>query len=257
MAQPVAVNHVLGEGGRLAALEAIKSLPHSGTLLVADVFLLARYDQTGANLLSNLRPIAKLSRGISYALVVRDDNPVRDWAALAALAKTSPLRVATAGPLSATTALLEMVEKRTGLAFEQAPNSSTARALEMVLYGRAALGSIDTRLALLHNALSADKVRVLVTFGARRSPELPQVPTFAEIVGDPKASFTQSFAAFAAATADNGFVTRAEAAFDTISDDESIFYKAERGKFPLQIEGRDVLVQTIARDRRVVAELFK
>jgi len=255
--RPVGVDHVIGEGGRLAALAAIKSPPDSGTLLVTDVFLLARHDQTGANLLSNLRPIAKLSRGISYALVVRDDNPVRDWAALAALAKTSRLKVATAGPLSATTVLLEMVEKRTGLTFDQSPNNSTGRALELVLQGRAALGSIDTRLALLHNTVAPDKVRVLATFGARRSPELPQVPTFAEIVGDPKASFTQSFAVFAPATAENAFVARVEAAFDAISDDEAIFYKAERGKFPLQMEGRDVLVQTIARDRRVVADLFK
>ena len=257
MGRPVSVDHVIGEGGRLAALAAIQSKPDSGTLLVTDVFLLARQDQTGANLLGSLRPIAKLSRGISYALVVREDSPVRDWAGLANLSKTSRLKVATAGPMSATTVLLEMVEKRTGLTFEQVSTISTGRALDLVLHGRANLCSIDTRLALLHNSVAPDKLRVLATFGARRSPELPDVPTFAEIVGDPKASFTQSFAVFAAATAENGFITRADAAFDTIGDDESIFYKAERGKFPLQIEGRDVLVQTIARDRRVVAELFK
>jgi len=256
MAQPVAVSHVVGEGSRRAALETIKSPPDSGTLLVADVFLLARHDQTGANLLANLRPIAKLSRGVSYALVVRNDSPLQDWAGLVALASGSRPQVATAGPLSATTVLLDMVEKRTGLAFEQVPNSSTREALDLVLKRSVALASIDTRLALLHNETSNDKVRVLATFGAQRSPELPKVPTFAEIAGNPKAAFTQSFAVFAAATVDDRFAARAEEAFATISEDETIHYKAQQVKFPLQIEGRDVLLQTIARDRRVIAGLF-
>lgn len=257
LGQPVRIDYVIGDGSRKAAQEVIGAKGDSHTLLVADIFLLCMHDAKGADLVSRLKPVAKLSRGISYCLAVREDSPLADWAGFVAAAKGAPLTVATAGSLSAPTVLVDMIEQRTGLALKQSPTRSTHEALGLLMDGKVELAAIDTRLALLHNDQALDEVRVLATFGAQRSPDLPLVPTFAEIVADPKAAFTQSFAIFAPPAMEAGFVSRSTAALTGISDDNRAFLNAKKVRFPLQIEGPEVVMQTVARDRRVIASVIR
>jgi hypothetical protein len=135
---------------------------------VADVFLLARHDQTGANLLANLRR-SPSCHAVSYALVVRNDSPLQDWAGLVALARGSRPRFRP--PARCRRRRFCSTWSRSGQVSHSSRSRTAAReALDLVLKRSVALASIDTRLALLHNETSNDKVRVLATFGAQRSP---------------------------------------------------------------------------------------
>jgi len=258
MGMSVAPDYVGGDGGALPALEVIRSKPDSRALLAADPFSLCLLDADGAKLLPRLKPIAAIGGGLSCALVVRDDSPLKDWAGLAARAKAPLLAMANIDRMSAYLSAKDLMQKRAGLFFQPFVAGSTPAILDRVLTGQADLGTIDTRLALLHNdkAAAKDRVRVLATFGALRAPELPDVPTFAEIVGDPKAAYTMSVAVFCAADADAAFASRATAALLSIAGNEAMLQGARQLRFPLRIEGPESVQATLGRDTRVIRDLY-
>ena len=252
-------DYIGGEGGALAALEIIRSEPDRRALLVADPFTLCLLDAEGAGLLPKLKPIAGIGGGLSCALVVRDDSPLKDWASLSAAARgRSLLAMANNDRMSAYLSAKDLMQKRAGLIFQPFVAGSAQAILDRVLTQQSDLGTIDTRLALLHNdkAAAKDKVRILATFGALRAPELPDVPTFAEIVGDPKAAYTTSVAVFCSPSADAAFASRATAALLSIADNEAMRQDARQLRFPLRIEGPESVQATIARDSRVIRDLY-
>ncbi len=251
--------YIGGEGGALAALEIIRSEPERHTLLVADPFTLCLLDAEGAGLLPRLKPIAAIGGGLSCALVVRADSPLKDWAGLVAAAKgRSLLAMANNDRMSAYLSAKDLMHKRAGLTFQPFVAGSAQAILDRVLTQQSDLGMIDTRLALLHNEKAAadDKVRILATFGALRAPELPDVPTFAEIVGDPKAAYTTSVAVFCSPGADAAFVSRVTAALLSLANNEAMLQEARQLRFPLRIEGPESVQATIARDSRVIRDLY-
>ena len=255
----VVQDYIGGEGGALAPLEIIRSEPDSHALLVADPFTLCLIDAEGAGLLPKLKPIASIGGGLSCALVVREDSPLKDWASLiAAAGGPSLLAMANNDRMSAYRSAKDLMQKRAGLIFQPFVAGSAQAILDRVLTQQCDLGTIDTRMALLHNEKTAakGKVRVLVTFGALRAPELPDVVTFAEIVGDPKAAYTTSVAVFCSPGADAAFVSRATAALLSIADDEAMRQDARQLRFPLRIEGPESVQATIERDRRVIRDLY-
>jgi tripartite-type tricarboxylate transporter receptor subunit TctC len=251
--------YIGGEGGALAALEIIRSGPDGRALLVADPFTLCLLDAEGAGLLPKLKPIAGIGGGLSCALVVRDDSPLKDWASLTAAARgPTLLAMANNDRMSAYLSAKDLMQKRAGLIFQPFVAGSAQAILDRVLTQQSDLGTIDTRLALLHNekAAASDKVRILATFGALRAPELPDVPTFAEIVGDPKAAYTTSVAVFCSPGADAAFASRATAALLSLADNEAMRQDARQLRFPLRIEGPESVQATIARDSRVIRDLY-
>ncbi len=254
----VAPDYVGGEGGTLAALELIGSRPGSYALLAADPFTLCLHEADGAKVLPRLKPVAGIGSGLSCALVVRDDSPLKDWAGLAAAAKASLLAMANNDRMSAYLSAKDLMQKRAGIYFQPFVAGSVQAILDRVLSRQADLGTIDTRLALLHNdrAAATDRLRILATFGALRAPELPDVPTFAEIVGDPKAAYTSSVAVFCSIDADEAFASKATTALLSIAGNEAIRQDARQLRFPLRIEGPESVRATIARDSRVVRELY-
>jgi tripartite-type tricarboxylate transporter receptor subunit TctC len=258
MGMTVAPDYVGGEGGTFAALELIRSKPDSQALLAADPFTLCLLDADGAKVLPRLKPIAAIGGGLSCALVVRDDSALKDWAGLVLAAKASLLAMANNDRMSSYLSAKDLMQKRAGLFFQPFVAGSAQAILDRVLTRQADLGTIDTRLALLHNdkAAATDKVRILATFGALRAPELPDVPTFAEIVGDPKAAYTMSVAVFCSIGADAAFASRATAALLSIAENEALRQDARQVRFPLRIEGPESVQATIARDSRVVRELY-
>ena len=199
MGMPVVIDYVTGDGSKLATRETIRSKPDSRTLLINGPDMLAKWEFEGDKLLADLRPVAKLTRGMSQAFGVWEDSALKDWQEMSTASKNSGLTMATTGsaPL-----LFDMVKKRTGIFFTEQPTNSWGSSARLLLSGKADLAHFGTDWALTYNekASAKDKLRFLATFGAERAPELPNVPTFAEIVGDPKAAATHSFAI---ATADH------------------------------------------------------
>ena len=214
------------------------------------------WEYKGDNLLADLRPVAKLTRGMSQAFCVREDSALKDWQGMSTASKSSGLTMATSG--GSAPLLFAMVKKRTGISFKMQPSNGWASSAALLLSGKADLAHFGTDWTLTYNekASAKDKLRFLVTFGAQRAPELPNVPTFAEIVGDPKAAFAFSFAVWSAATADKAFTDKATAALLSIAGNEAMHAEARKLRIPLQIDGPQVVLETLARDRRVLKDVY-
>lgn len=253
--EPVEFDYALGDGGRRAASHVIDSKPDGKTLLIAEVLNLVLQDTSADPLLSRLMPIAKITRGFSTAIVVNQYSSIADWAGLLAVARTSRLKAATTGLDSTVGLLLALVEQRMKLSFDPVETASTKAAVDLLLMRRAELAAVDTRLALLHNKRDSTKLRVIATSGARRSPELPQVPTLAELVGDPKLAYTISYGVFAPAATASAVATRLTAALLGMRDDKLLQSQARLADIPVQIEGPSAVLETIARDRRVALDI--
>jgi tripartite-type tricarboxylate transporter receptor subunit TctC len=255
MGMAIMIDHVPGENAKIGARETIRSKPDSRTLLIYQPNLLANWERQGDKLLGDLRPVAKLTRGISFAFAVRADSALKDWQGMAAALKVSALTMAEGG---AGLLILDMVKKRTSISFTTQPTDGFASSAALVLSGKADLADFSTDWILTHNEKAAvkDKLRILATFGAERHPELPDVPTFAEIVGDRKAATTYSWAVWSAANAHAAFTDKATAALLSISENEAMHAEARKLRIPLQIDGPQVVLETLARDRRVIQDVL-
>lgn len=255
MEMPVVIDYVTGDGTKLGTRETIRSKPDSRTLLLINPDILARWEFEGDKLLADLRPVAKLTRGMSQAFGVREDSALKDWQGMSTAWKSSGLTILTTG---SERLLLDMVKKRTGISFTMQPSNGWASSAALLLSGKADLAQFGTDWALTYNekASAKDKLRFLATFGAQRAPELPNVPTFAEIAGDPKAAATYSVAIWSAATADKAFTDKATAALLSIAGNEAMRAEARKLRIRLQIDGPQVVLETLARDRRVLKDVY-
>ena len=255
MGMEVVIDYVAGDGAKLGTRETIRSKPDSRTLLIHAPDVLANWEHSGDKLLADLRPVAKLIRGMSVAFVVRADSALKDWQGMAAVSKGSALTMAV---LLGPSLVLEMVKKRTGISFSTQLTGTVASSVALILSGKIDLAPIPTDWVLAYNekASAKDKLRILATFGAQRAPELPDVPTFAEIVGDRKAATTYSLAVWSAANADTAFTDKATAALLSIAKTPKMLAEARKLRIPLQIEGPQVVHETLKRDRRVIQDVY-
>lgn len=255
--EPVEFDYTLGQAGRRAALEVIGAEPDGRVLLVAEILNLVLLETPAEPLLSRLQPIAKITRGFSTALVVNEFSDIRDWTGLIAAARADRLKAATTGHDSTIGLLLALVERRMNLAFQTIEVPGSTAAIDRLLTRRADLAVMDTRSALLHNARDRTRLRVIATSGASRSQQLPNVPTLAELVGDPKLAYTISFGLFAPARTPAAVTERLTAALLGLRNDKSTQTQARLANIPLQFDGPAAIVNAIARDRRVAADLAR
>jgi tripartite-type tricarboxylate transporter receptor subunit TctC len=253
--EPVEFDYTLGQAGRRAALEVIDAAPDGRLLLIAEILNLVLQETPAEPLLSRLQPIAKITRGFSTALAVNELSDIRDWPGLLAAARAGRLKAATTGRDSTVGLLLALVERRMKLSFEAIEVTGTNAAVDMLLTRRADIAVVDTRTALLHNARNRTKLRVLATSGARRSEQLPGVPTLAELAGDPKLAYTISFGLFAPAATPSPVANRLTAALLGLRTDKSVQTQARLAEIPLQLDGPAAVLEAVARDRRVAADI--
>ena len=255
--EPVEFDYTLGQAGRRAALEVIGAEPDGRLLLIAEILNLVLQETPAEPLLSRLQPIAKITRGFSTALAVNEFSDIRNWSDLLTAAHAGRLKAATTGRDSTVGLLLALVERRMNLTFDTVEVAGTNAAVDMLLTRRADLAVVDTRTVLLHNGRDRTKLRVLATSGARRSQQLPSVPTLAELVGDAKLAYTISFGLFAPLATPSSIASRLTAALLGLRNDKSVQSQARLASIPLQFDGPSAIVEAIARDRRVAADLTR
>ncbi|WP_428678249.1 tripartite tricarboxylate transporter substrate-binding protein [Reyranella sp.] len=253
--EPVEFDYTLGQAGRRAALQVIDAEPDGRMLLIAEILNLVLQETPAEPLLSRLQPIAKVTRGFSTALAVNELSDIRDWPGLLAAARAARLRAATMGADSTIGLLLALVERRLNLSFAPIEVTGSNAAVDLLLTRRADIAVVDTRTALLHNARNRPKLRVLATSGAARSPQLPDVPTLAELVGDRKLAYTISFGIFAPAATPAAVAKRLTAALVGLRSDRSMQTQARLAQIPLEFDGPSAIATAVARDRRVAADI--
>jgi tripartite-type tricarboxylate transporter receptor subunit TctC len=199
----------------------------------------------------DLRPIAKLSRGISLALVVPSVSEWRSWSALTSARHQKPLRVATAGTRSPTGLFATILAKLSGFPIEQVTLTGVlATALEVVDQhaDAAVVATFDIKPL---NMISNNALVPIVTSGAARSPDFPDTPTISEVAGDRSLDFTTSVSAFASRAMNDALAERLTRAFLVAGQASEAVMAATQMNFPLQVDGPEVVKETLERDRRV------
>jgi tripartite-type tricarboxylate transporter receptor subunit TctC len=199
----------------------------------------------------DLRPIAKISRGISLALVVPSVSEWRSWSALTGAKHQKPLRVATGGSRSPTGLFATSLSKLGGFPIEHVTRPSVlAVALEAVdqRVDAAVVTTFDVKPM---NMMTNNSLVPIVTSGAERSPDFPDTPTIGEVTGDRGLDFTTSVSAFASRAMSDALAERLTRAFLAAGRAPEAVAAAARMNFPLQVDGPDVVTETLERNRRV------
>jgi tripartite-type tricarboxylate transporter receptor subunit TctC len=251
---PVEEIYMVGDQGRRAAATvATAAGPNEPIVLViadfAPVVIPIVYADVPEQ--PDLRPIAKLSRGISLALVAPSVSEWRSWSALTSAKHQRPLRVATAGSRSTTGLFATILAKLGGFPIEHVTRPSMlAIALEAVdqRVDAAVVTTFDIKPL---NMMTNNSLVPIITSGAARSPDFPDTPTISEVTGDRRVDFTTSVSAYASRAMDDALAERLTQAFLAAGKAPDAVEAAARMNFPLQVDGPEVVKGTLDRDRRV------
>ena len=251
----VEIRSIGGKAGGSALDYLINSPPGGLVFAVIDPLSrqLAEVGGERADLLGAVQPVAKLSAGISAALIVAEGSPIRHIDDFLAQARSRQLRLVHLGRTAAFGLEVAMLEKKFGLTFADKVVGTRAEILGALASGEADAGFLAT-ITLLPSADAAPPpVRPLLTFGALRNPKLPAVPTFKERSGDPKGSITSAISLFAPHTLRHETVAAIEAAMAEIAAEPAIRQAAAADNFPLEVGPASAVAAEIARGARLIA----
>jgi len=179
--QQVFVENRSGANGTVGVEVVAKSPPDGYSILItADAVVSNQFVfNTNIDPTKDLVPIIQLSRQ-PIVIAAHPSLGVATLAELGALAKRQPgLRYATGSGLgSAQHMAMQWFAKLAGISFEQVPYRGGGQAITDLLGGHVQLGSLGSTPLIPH--YKAGTLRLLAQTTAKRSPSLPDVPTFEE-----------------------------------------------------------------------------
>lgn len=184
LGQTVIVENRPGASTRLATQALKASEPNGQTLMVAPDAIVVLYPhvfrEVGYDPLKDLTPISKLLFW-SYGFAVPAASPAKSFAEFVALAKADPKLAQFASPSTGSSQHILGLQLGglIGTKLDHIPFKGAADAINAML-GNSVPSAILT-LGELTNLHQSGKVRVLATFTAARTADLPEVPTFTEI----------------------------------------------------------------------------
>lgn len=184
LGQPVLVDNKPGGNTALAAAEVARAPADGYTVLSADngtlVFNSALYQSLTYSPTKDLAPVTLMGR-FPMILVVgpgEDSKTAKDFVAKAK-AKPGGFNYASAGAGSPHHLAMELLKAQAGIFMVHVPYRGAAPALADVAGGQVPAMMVD--LATGSGFIKGGKVRPLAVANATRLPQLPDVPTFAEM----------------------------------------------------------------------------
>ncbi len=181
LGQPVVVDNKPGAAGTLGPGAMLTAKPDGYTLtqVAISVFRVPHVEKTPFDPLVDLTYIVGVS-GYTFGVVVRADSPWKTWNDFLAAAKASPDKVSYGTP-GANTSLhitMEEIAFRQGIKWIHVPHKGAAPNMTALLGGHIDSAADSTSWAPL---VSSGKLRLLVTWGERRTKRFPDVPTLKEL----------------------------------------------------------------------------
>jgi tripartite-type tricarboxylate transporter receptor subunit TctC len=251
---PVALETVLGDDGYNAIRAALK--PVAGEVrLWGGAIMATQYVGATTNRdvkIDALMPVAKLSDGFSVCLFAKQGSAPQSWSDVTAATHDKPLKVSCLQRTTAAYVASLMLARKGGIAMDIVLRDTIGEVQADVVEGRASAGIIPTVLV----RKQAAHLQPLVTFGAQRYAFLPDTPTFAELVGNPKLAFTESVGVLAPAGTAPDVAAALSAAFLSAAGDPDVVDDVEARDFPVIVSGAEVLRQTMERNRHVLERIL-
>ncbi len=265
LGQPVVIENRVGAGGNVGTEAVVRSAPDGYTLLVGangsivtNPLLMARMPYDAQR---DLLPIG-LGFRTPNVLVVNPKGPAPNLAEFVALAKARPGQVSLGSAGTGTTnhLIIELLAAATGTQLTHVPYRASGGGTADILSGRLT-GSIDQVTTALPQH-RAGELRIIGVGLDRRLPQLPEVPTLAEVgveggglvsfvglfapAGTPAEPLARMQSALAAAVADPGVRDRVEGLGNLMATPEQgtpegfialIAQERERSRRAIQLAG--------------------
>ena len=182
LGQSVVIENQAGAGGRIALKQVANAAPDGYTLLMGgtnnNAITPAVYKDLDFDAVKDFAPVASVAIDL-LGVVVHPSVPVKTLAELAAYAKANPGKLTSGGGVGiAPHFLLEFIRIKSGANIVFVPYKGAAPALTDAIAGPIQLHS--TAKSVLLPQVQSGKLRALAVEGAKRWPELPDVPTLTE-----------------------------------------------------------------------------
>lgn len=174
--RPSAGNIVGTQAGALAAPDGY-TLTMTGML---NTIAAGMYDKVPFDIAKDFEHIGAIGDGAQW-LLVRSDAGIASFADLLQQARNAPGKInyASSGAGSTGHLVMEMLQRATGTQLTHVPYKGGAPALQDVLSGVVSIIVLPPTAAVSN--VQSGKLKVLAASTAQRSPDYPDVPTFAEL----------------------------------------------------------------------------
>ena len=183
LGQQLVIDNRGGAGGLIGAEMAAKAVADGYTLFFSSpgalTILPHLQKQANYDTLRDFAPIAQVASG-PFLLITHPSVPVKSVKELLALAKADPgrLNYASAGNGAANHLAMELFKSMAGVNLTHVPYNGAPQAVTDLIGGSVNLMFNSIPPALQH--IKAGRLRMLGVSSAKRSPQLPDVPTISE-----------------------------------------------------------------------------
>jgi tripartite-type tricarboxylate transporter receptor subunit TctC len=183
MKQPIVLENVPGAAGVIGAERAARAPADGYTMFGANDGTLNMTPhlrkKVNYNTLESFEPVSLLAN-ITWVLIANPSLPVKSVKDLIALAKANPGRIdyASGGVGSPQHIAMELFSLQAGVKLNHVPYKGATGAASDVVSGH--VPAMFTALSIVLSQIQAGKVRALAVGGAKRFPQIPNVPTVSE-----------------------------------------------------------------------------
>jgi tripartite-type tricarboxylate transporter receptor subunit TctC len=183
MKQPIVLENVPGAAGVIGAERAARAPADGYTIFGANDGTLNMTPhlrkKVNFDTLESFEPVSLLAN-ITWVLIANPSLPVKSVKDLIALAKANPGKIdyASGGVGSPQHIAMELFSLQAGVKLNHVPYKGATGAASDVVSGH--VPTMFTALSIVLSQIQAGKVRALAVGGAKRFPQIPDVPTVSE-----------------------------------------------------------------------------